>query len=79
MIIIVCKCVFDVLWINSYFGKNMVIFVSNNVLVKSVNNIYGGYNVFRFGLFVLFLFVIVMLKMIMWCLFGLILVVFMYV
>lgn len=46
MIIIVCKCVFDVLWINSYFGKNMVIFVSNNVLVKSVNIIYGGYECF---------------------------------
>lgn len=54
MIIIFCKCVFDVLWVNSYFGKNMVIiFVRNNVLVKSVNIIYGVMNVFRFGLYVL--------------------------
>lgn len=43
MITTLRKRVSDALWVNSYFGKNMVIFVRNNVPVKSVNTIHGGY------------------------------------
>lgn len=39
----------------SYFCKNIVIFVSNIVLVKIVNIIYGGYEFFQiWNVFVIF-------------------------